>query len=95
MRLILLICILLAGCNATFEKHNAGTVQLWIGNQEAVEQECVKRGVSEPPDVRIYGCTDFKAAVIVSVEDPAVIAHEWCHWTRWTASHLLCPTPIQ
>ena len=44
-------------------------------------------------DTKIYGSTDFARRIIVSVSDLKIIEHELCHWTKWTASHEVCPTP--
>jgi hypothetical protein len=95
--LLLTFLLFLAACgdSATWEEHNAGTVTLRTStNRLSVEQECKRRGVVAPTDGSVYGCTDFKDSVIVSVPQMVVLAHELCHWTRWTADHALCPTPV-
>jgi hypothetical protein len=77
-----------------FERYNAGTSELWIGGQIQVEQECRRRGtVTLTVDSRILGCTDFATATIISIQDPKVIAHEYCHWSERTASHDICHVP--
>jgi hypothetical protein len=92
--LVVLLVGMLAACARDFERYNAGTAQLWIGGRVQVEQECRRRGTATlTMDSHILGCTDFAAATMISISDPRVIAHEYCHWTRQTASHELCPVP--
>jgi hypothetical protein len=88
MKLLMLACIFFAACSH-FSRYNAGTVELWIGDQQSVQAECVRRGttwIGRP----ILGCTDFLTSTIVSVKDPKIIAHEVCHWTRGDAGHTTC-----
>lgn len=93
LQLALVVLLTLASC-ARFNRYNAGTAELWIGGQVSVEQECQRRGaVTLMMDSRILGCTDFFDAVIVSIADPKIIAHEYCHWSKQTASHQVCPEP--
>ena len=98
IRLLLVIIVLIVLASACgepqFEKHNAGNVELWTGSRVPVEAECRRRGTIGPNDASIYGCTDFTRATIISVTDPAVIAHEFCHWTLRTADHNTCRTPL-
>jgi hypothetical protein len=83
------------GSGAGFERYGAQGAEIWIGNRLQVQKECENRGVAlYANDTKIYGCTDFASRVIVSVPDPKVIEHEMCHWTKWTASHEACPTPV-
>jgi len=90
---MLSLVALVASC-AGFDRYDAGTTELWIGGQVQVEQECHRRGaVTTTMDFRILGCTDFATATIISIVDPEVIAHEYCHWTRRTASHEICRVP--
>jgi hypothetical protein len=82
------------GSGAGFERSSVQGAELWIGNRLQVQKECENRGVVRyANDTKIYGCTDFARRVIVSVSDPKIIEHELCHWTKWTASHEVCPTP--
>jgi len=82
------------GSGAGFERSSVQGAELWIGNRLQVQQECENRGVAlYANDTKIYGCTDFARRIIVSVADPKIIEHELCHWTKWTASHEVCPTP--
>ena len=82
------------GSGAGFERSSLQGAELWIGTRLQVQKECENRGVAlYANDTKIYGCTDFARRVIVSVSDPKVIEHELCHWTKWTASHEVCPTP--
>jgi hypothetical protein len=82
------------GSGAGFERSSVQGAELWIGNRLQVQKECENRGVAlYANDTKIYGCTDFARRIIVSVADPKIIEHELCHWTKWTASHEVCPTP--
>ncbi len=82
-------------CAASFDRYNIGTAELWIGGQVQVHQECTARGaVTYSNDTKIYGCADFQNQVVISVSDPKIIAHEWCHWATRSDSHDLCPTPV-
>jgi hypothetical protein len=90
-----LLVLILSGCAGRFERYNAGNAELWIGDQMTVQKECEQRGVVLSSNgTKVFGCTDFGRKVIVSVQDPKIIAHEMCHWTLWTASHEACPTPV-
>ena len=85
----------LAGCAAPFDRYSAGAVELWIGGQTQVHQECERRGVVlYSVSARILGCTDFRERVIISISDPKILAHEMCHWSMWTDSHEVCRTPV-
>jgi hypothetical protein len=89
----LVLLLTLTSCTR-FNRYNAGTAELWIGGQVNVEQECRRRGAAAlVMNSRILGCTDFLDAVIISIADPKIIAHEYCHWSRKTASHEICPEP--
>jgi hypothetical protein len=80
---------------ASFDRYNIGTAELWIGGQLQVHRECERRRVVYySNDTRIFGCTDFKERVVISVPDPKIIAHEWCHWATKSDSHDVCPTPL-
>ena len=82
------------GSGAGFARSSLQGAELWIGNRLQVQKECENRGVAlYANDTKIYGCTDFTRRIIVSVADPTIIEHELCHWTKWTASHEVCPTP--
>jgi hypothetical protein len=84
----------LSGCAGDFARLNAGNAEMWIGEQPMVQRECTRRGVAlYSQNTKILGCTDFDRGVIVSVQDPQIIAHEMCHWTLWTESHEACPLP--
>jgi|GEM_PF-3436341 len=90
-----LVLLVLSACATRFDRHNIGTAELWIGGQVQVQQECTRRGaVAYSNDAKIYGCADFQDRVIVSVSDPKIIAHEWCHWSTQSDSHEVCPTPV-
>ena len=83
------------GSGAGFERSSVQGAELWIGNRLQVQKECENRVVAlYANDMKIYGCTDFARRIIVSVPDPKIIEHELCHWTKWTASHEVCPTPV-
>ncbi len=85
----------LSACATGFERYNAGTMALLIGDRLMVQKECERRGVAlYSNDTKILGCTDFAGRTVVSIPDPKVIAHEMCHWTLWTASHEACPLPV-
>jgi hypothetical protein len=91
---VLLVGMGVACTRFDFERYNAGTAELWVGGPVQVEQECRRRGTTTlAMDSHILGCTDFESATIISISDPKVIAHEYCHWSRKTASHQLCPMP--
>jgi hypothetical protein len=93
--ILALLLLILSACAGHFERYHAGNVELWIGDQMMVQKECERRGVAlYSNDTKVLGCTDFGREVIVSVQDPKIIAHEMCHWTLWTASHEACPTPV-
>ena len=88
-----LLAAMAAAC-AHFVHYNAGNAELWVGGQLQVEQECKRRGApTHTKDSRILGCTDFATRTIISIDDPKVIAHEYCHWSRQPASHKICPLP--
>lgn len=90
-----LVLLVSSACAAAFDRYNIGTAELWISGQVEVHQECTRRGVvTYSNDTKIYGCTDFRNQVIVSVSDPKIIAHEWCHWATQNDSHDVCPTPV-
>jgi len=91
--LILSLSLLLTTCGqGDFEKHQAGTVSLWLtDSQLIVESECRKRGVDVYLANKVYGCCDFMAATIISTKDFRVLSHELCHWTLATYSHDKCP----
>ncbi|MFI5339025.1 MAG: hypothetical protein ACHQ7N_04210 [Candidatus Methylomirabilales bacterium] len=90
-----LVLLVSSACAAGFDRYNLGTAELWISGQGQVHQECARRGaVTYSNDTKIYGCTDFRNRVIVSVSDPKIIAHEWCHWATQSDSHDVCPTPV-
>jgi hypothetical protein len=90
---MLSLVALVASC-AHFDRYDAGTAELWIGGQVQVEQECHSRGVvTATMDSSVLGCTDFATATVISIDDPGVIAHELCHWTRKTVSHEICQVP--
>lgn len=90
-----LLALTLSACAGHFERYNAGAAEIWIGSQLMVQKECERRGVVlYSNDTKILGCADFARRVILSIPDPQVIAHEVCHWTLWTASHDVCPTPV-
>ena len=92
--LVVLLVGILVACARDFERDSAGTAQLWIGGRIQVEQKCRRRGTATlTMDPHIVGCTDLAAATMISISDPRVIADEYCHWTRHTASHDLCPVP--
>jgi hypothetical protein len=85
----------LASCAQRFERYEAGGLKLWIGPQAAVQHECEARGsVLYSTEAKIFGCTDFARHTIISVSQPAVIAHELCHWIKQTPSHVVCPPPL-
>lgn len=87
--------LILSACASRFDRYNAGAAELWIGGQLDVQRECERRGVvTYSTATRILGCTDFQERIIVSIPDPKIIAHEWCHWSLWTDSHEACPTPV-
>ncbi|MBI2001998.1 MAG: hypothetical protein HYV46_00040 [candidate division NC10 bacterium] len=89
------ILLVLSACATPFDRYNIGTAELWIGGQVQVHQECTRRGaVAYSNDAKIFGCTDYQDRVIVSVSDPKIIAHEWCHWSTQSDSHDVCPTPV-
>ena len=96
LRLVGLALALLgmSACTSHFDRFNLGTAELWIGGRVQVHQECARRGVvTFSNDTKILGCTDFKERLLISVRDPKVIAHEWCHWVTQSDSHEVCPTP--
>ena len=89
------ILLVLSACATRFDRYNIGTAELWIGGQVQVHQECTRRGsVAYSNDAKIFGCADFQDRVIISVSDPKIIAHEWCHWSTQSDSHDVCPTPV-
>lgn len=90
-----LLALTLSACAGHFDRYNAGAAEIWIGNQLLVQKECERRGVVlYSNDTKVLGCADFASRVILSIPDPQVIAHEVCHWTMWTTSHDVCPTPV-
>ncbi len=90
-----LALLVVSGCASRFDRYNVGTAELWIGWQVLVHQECTRRGVvTYSNEASIFGCTDFKERVVISVADPKVIAHEWCHWATRSDNHDVCPTPL-
>ncbi len=92
---LLLVLLVLSACATPFDRYSIGTAELWIGGQVQVQQECTRRGaVAYSNQAKIYGCADFQDRVIVSVSDPKIIAHEWCHWSTQSDSHDVCPTPV-
>lgn len=92
---LFLVLLVLSACAGRFDRYNIGTAELWISGQVQVHQECTRRGaVTFSNEAKIYGCTDFQDRVIVSVSDPKIIAHEWCHWSTQIDSHDVCPTPV-
>jgi hypothetical protein len=93
--LVALVLVVGLGACSRFDRYNSGTAQLWIGSPLLVERECRKRDPVSALAIypRLLGCTDFARSTIISVDDPKVIAHEFCHWTRKTASHQECPPP--
>jgi hypothetical protein len=97
MKVVVLAVVVLtsSACVASFDRYNVGNAELWIGGQTQVQSECARRGaVTYSNDAKIYGCTDFQNAVLISVSDPKIIAHEWCHWSMQSPSHAVCPTPL-
>lgn len=89
------ILLVLSACATPFDRYSIGTAELWIGGQVQVQQECTRRGaVAYNNQAKIYGCADFQDRVIISVSDPKIIAHEWCHWSTRSDSHDVCPTPV-
>jgi hypothetical protein len=85
----------LSSCAQRFDRYEAGGLKLWIGPQAAVQHECEARGsVRYSTEAKIFGCTDFARHTIISVSQPAVIAHELCHWIKQTPSHVVCPPPL-
>ena len=84
------------GDNTPWQEYNAGAVKLRVNaSRLLVEQECMRRGAAvQSTDEGIAGCCDFKNAVLVSIPDLKVVAHEFCHWTLQTASHEVCPPPL-
>ncbi len=89
------VLLVSSACAASFDRYNIGTAELWIGGQVQVHQECARRGaVTYSNGTKIYGCTDFQNQVVISVPDPKIIAHEWCHWSTQSGSHDVCQTPL-
>lgn len=93
--LLVALLLWLCCCASPFTRYNAGIGTLYVGDRLAVEQVCRRRGVVAPMDYRVYGCTDFVAREMFSVQDPAVMAHEFCRLSLWAGTgDGGCRTPV-
>ncbi len=101
------LCVLgwaVSGCAATsqsvvtnprLEVRQTARGRALIGDRETVNGECMIRLGSTPAPGNIFaGCTDFTRHEIVSVDDPAIIDHEFCHLETGSRSHAICRAPL-
>ncbi len=81
--------------NPRLEVRQTARGRALIGDREAVNGECMMRLGSTPAPGNIFaGCTDFTRHEIVSVDDPAIIDHEFCHLETGSRSHAICRAPL-
>jgi hypothetical protein len=94
---LLIFLIASTGCAAPFSVSSYHGATVLTGDRIHVEQECVRRRVpvyaaGENP----WGCTDWDAGVIVTVDLPKVYRHEQCRWDHQDADYYTdqCPSPV-